>query len=664
MIPARKLIVITFFTLMLMFSALPAIHAQAPPLIILYIFSNGNWPGPALMQANDGSFYGTIGLGGAHNYGSLYKMTPDGTLTSLYDFNQTDGSGPYNGLIQASDGNLYGSTGGGGANSAGTLFKITLGGTLTTLHAFATQTDPTNLINADGLDANTLIQAQDGNFYGTTMDGGANGNGVIFKLTPSGTYTLLHVFSALDSNYSNSDGAAPRAGLIQGTDGALYGTTRNGGANHTGTVFKITTSGTFTTLYTFGAALNGTTYVNTDGIAPEAPLLQAADGNFYGTTQQGGTNKHGTLFKITSSGTLTTLYTFSATDDHHRNADGFYPAVGLIQGSDGALYGAAEGGGPNAAGTIFKITTSGVFTVLHAFTGYDGGIPVALLQVADGSFYGLTEIGVTGTNSKGALFHLLSKAPIPSDFNGDNHSDLVFQNPTTGQLAVWFMNGTSAQSGALVYPSQDPNWRCVGDADLNQDGKPDLIFQNKTTGQLAYWLMNGTSATSGNLISSSQDPSWQAAGLADFNEDGRPDILFQNTTTGQLAIWLMNGVSAYTGLLVGSTSPSGWYVVGTGDFNGDGQPDILFQNSTTGQLAVWFLSATTVTGGAYITPIQNPAWKCVAVLDLNSDGQPDLVFQNVSSGKLVYWLMNGVTAMSGGYLTPSLPSGWSVAGPR
>src|ERR1039458_4281523 len=227
---------------------------------------------------------------------------PAQTLTTLYSFcSQSgcpDGAGPYAGLVQATNGGLYGTTDNGGTNSAGTIFKITPGGTLTTLYSFCPQT---NCTDGAGPQAG-LVQAANGDLYGTTIGGGANDDGTIFKITPGGTLTTLYSFC---SQTNCADGANPWAGLVQAANGDLYGTTQSGGANvYYGTVFKITPGGTLTTLYSFCSQTNCA-----DGANPWAGLVQAANGDLYGTTQSGGANVYyGTVFKITPGGTLTTLY--------------------------------------------------------------------------------------------------------------------------------------------------------------------------------------------------------------------------------------------------------------------------------------------------------------------------------------------------------------------
>ena len=195
------------------------------------------------MQAGDGNFYGTTEWGGAYGLGTVFKISPGGTLTTLYSFcagglSCADGSLPTAGLVQAADGNLYGTTAEGGANTDGTVFKITPGGSLTTLHSFEG--------NDGGLPEAALVQATDGNLYGTTSWGGSGGYGTVYKITLGGTLTTLHSFSGYPT-----DGGDPYAALVQATDGNLYGTTWRGGSYDEGTIFKITPTGTLTTLHSF-----------------------------------------------------------------------------------------------------------------------------------------------------------------------------------------------------------------------------------------------------------------------------------------------------------------------------------------------------------------------------------------------------------------------------
>lgn len=338
---------------LLLSAAAVGLSAQSFTTLASFNGSNGSQPGAALVQGADGNFYGTTSEGGNGPYagfGTVFKITPGGTLTTLYAFcsqpNCTDGAAPQTGFIQAADGNFYGTTTFGGAAPApaggGTVFKITPAGTLTTLYTFSS--DPGNPGYAGGNYPFTgVIQALDGNLYGTTQTGG-DGQGTVFKLTLGGTLTILHSFCS--QGLPCTDGTAAN-GLIEGADGNFYGTTYAGGANGSGTIFRITPQGTLTTVHSFCSQPNCI-----DGQGPQGRLVQVADGNFYGTTTGGGTSLFGTVFKITPAGAFTTLYSFCSQSNC---ADGSAPWAGLIQASDGNFYGTTSGGdGGINGGTAFK----------------------------------------------------------------------------------------------------------------------------------------------------------------------------------------------------------------------------------------------------------------------------------------------------------------------
>ncbi|MGH8273442.1 MAG: choice-of-anchor tandem repeat GloVer-containing protein [Gammaproteobacteria bacterium] len=354
-------------------AAVPVAWADTGTLTTLYSFNNngdGATPYGALVQDADGNFYGTTHGAIPGGKGTVFKLTPSGTLTTLHSFNGTDGANPEAGLVLGSDGNFYGTTSQGGtsATPSGTIFKITPTGTLTTLHMFCSTIDDGNC--ADGqIPTAALIQGSDGDFYGTTSVGGANNNGTVFKITAAGDFTLLYSFDFGRSGH-------PNAALVEGSDGNFYGTTVQGGLDLWGTVFKITPTGTYTRLHSFTG--------DADGESPSAALLLASDGNFYGTTGSGGVNGNGTAFKITPSGTLTTLHAFDGTDGRDLSS-------GLIEGSDGNFYGTAYGGGAHGDGDIYRMTPDGTVTVLHSFAATDGQAPLGtLLETQDGSFYGTT----------------------------------------------------------------------------------------------------------------------------------------------------------------------------------------------------------------------------------------------------------------------------------
>ena len=351
--------------------------------------ASGELFGSSLAQGSDGNFYGTAADGGVNtdSHGTVFKITPAGVVTNLHNFTGPDGLFPGAGLVQGTDGNFYGTTTQGGAtfvdsNSPGN-------GTVFRITPAGVLTTLHSFTGypSDGQDpGGTLVQGSDGNFYGTTKGGGSVGGGTVFQMTPEGVVTVLY---SLGNGY---DGAEPDAGVIQGGDGNFYGTTRHGG-HGAGTVFQLTPAGGYTTLYSFPAL--GTNA----GADPVAALVQGSDGNFYGTTETNGVNGAGTVFQITPAGAFTNLYSFTATNQPLDGA--------LIQAKDGNFYGTTYFGGANSAGEVFQLTPAGVVTTVYSFTGLGtegGGPTAALVQGSDGDLYGTTQIG--GSANDGTIYRL------------------------------------------------------------------------------------------------------------------------------------------------------------------------------------------------------------------------------------------------------------------
>jgi uncharacterized repeat protein (TIGR03803 family) len=298
---------------------------------------DGSMPFAGLTLAADGQFYGTTTKGGSADQGTVFKISPQVRLTTIYSFAAPGGISPYAGLLQSADGNLYGVTAYGGADHAGTIFRITPSGKLTTLFDFCSNQCRNGMYPFAG-----LIQGTDGNFYGTTYLGFAfDGFGTVYKVTPHGNLTTLARFCA---NPNCADGAETHAGLIQATDGNFYGTTPARGTYGNGVVFRVTSDGDYATLYNF----NGF-----DGANPNTALVQNRGGNLYGTTYWDGAHNGGTVFEITTGGTLTTLYNFCDANDC---GDGGHPLGSLVQGTDGNLYGTTWSGGRNGVGVVFRIS--------------------------------------------------------------------------------------------------------------------------------------------------------------------------------------------------------------------------------------------------------------------------------------------------------------------
>lgn len=387
-----------------LFFAVTASASSAQTFTKLFPFGGANGSGPVapLIQGTDGNFYGTTEVGGSAHYGTVFKITPEGHLTVVHSFcqqvNCIDGVNPTAGVIQAPNGNLYGTTalGGNGAISpacnywsCGTIFEITPSGTFTVLYNFCSQTNGQGSCT-DGAGPGSLTLGANGNLYGITAGGGQNCNannancGTVFEVSQAGKLATLYSFCSQQNCF---DGYSPQGSLVLATNGDFYGTTQSGGAfgecgfglEGCGTVFEITAMGKLTTLHSF-CLQNGCL----DGNGPPSGVIEGTDGALYGTTLAGGTNNIGTVFQITTSGQLTTVYNFTG-------LDGDWPQGRLILGSDGNFYGTTLHGGTQSGkglvclgstcGTVFKLTPGGILTTLHDFCALskcnDGNLPFA-----------------------------------------------------------------------------------------------------------------------------------------------------------------------------------------------------------------------------------------------------------------------------------------------
>jgi uncharacterized repeat protein (TIGR03803 family) len=361
------------FSLLVLFGifftgATAAVNAQTVTVIASFDYTNGSGPFAPLVQGIDGNFYGTAPSGG-HGYGTIFTASPLGGLKAFLAFEPPGAYDPQAGFLPYPNGTFYGTTAGGGTNGHGTLFQLTPSGAITTLHNF-------NLTS--GAVPLQLVLGANGTIYGTAAGGGPNDDGTIFQLKPNGTFSTLHTFSG-------SDGSSPTI-LIAAANGVLYGTTNAGALYSSGSIYSITLSGVFTTLYDFN---------NTNGAVTNS-FVQASDGDFYGTTSPSDARTYGSIFKITGEGTFTTLHTF--------DVSGAYGPSSLVQGTDGNFYGTtAFFGLTGGDGTIFRMTPSGEVTTVYTFNSADR-FPSGLVQGTDGNFYGVTAAG--GTSGYGTVFRL------------------------------------------------------------------------------------------------------------------------------------------------------------------------------------------------------------------------------------------------------------------
>jgi uncharacterized repeat protein (TIGR03803 family) len=495
----------------------------------LYTFTGGNDggnPQAGVIQASNGNLYGTTMADRTNKFGTVYEIgTSSTTLDTLYSFTGgTDGGHPYAPLYQTSGSNLYGTTSGtGGTNGFGTVYQITTTGSLTTLYSFTGAADGGNP------QAGVVTMGTGGILYGTTTIGGGGG-GTIFQITATGTNPA---FGTLYSFTGGSDGGNPQGSLFASSDGNLYGATADGGAsgsgtNGFGTIFKIPAAGgSLTTLYSFTGG--------NDGAHPYGGVIQTADGAIYGTTASSGTYGYGTVFKLTTSGTLIPLHSFSG------GSDGGNPYGGLISGTDGKLYGTTESSGTNIKGTIFQVNVGGGFQTLYAFTGgSDGGNPYAgVIQASSGNFYGTTYAGGSGSGV-GTIYELPAKF-APSFSGTMTFALLRDMAPTTCSYIAGFAqagyytncqffriaNLSSTGLPGFIAQGGDPTNTGTGNPGFSFDDElnPSLIFTG--AGQLAM-ANSGVNTTTYHGTNGSQ------FFITDYNQESLRSLDFNYTIFGQL----------------------------------------------------------------------------------------------------------------------------------
>jgi len=654
----------------------------------------GATPEAALIEGTDGSLYGTTADDGPNYTGTVFRIAPDGVTTTLHAFTRADGALPSAALLQgAADGNFYGTTAAGGSSDLGTIFRMAPDGSVTVLHAFAGGDDGSRSF------AN-LVRGPDGAFYGTTRDGGPLNFGTVFRVTADGAYKVLYRFAG------GLDGGHPLAGLVLSTDGNFYGTTSITGAFNAGTTFRITPQGSLTILHWF----SGTLGTGRDGSYPRAALMQARDGNFYGTTYAGGTFGYGTLFRMTAEGTVTVLHSFSLA------VDGANPVAPLIQARDGNFYGTtSEGGGCCFYGTAFRLTLPGNTSTVHSFYQYEGTAPhAALLQARDGNLYGTAAKGPFPSGGSVFRIRLLPDAPIgltvtvagngsvflawgaspqassyivkrladgaetvlvqgitattftdttpkpnglygyvvlavnangvgaPSnialgpvsppgqsrtptiltvrDYDGDGRADVAVYRQTTGE---WFIR--QSKDGRLMYqPWGAPS---LGDvpvpADLNGDGKADIAVYRRSTGQ---WF--GALSLAGPYL----QVAWGAAlgddlpVPGDYDGDGKADLAVYRPSTGQWFILL----SSTGSLLQQSWGAAQIDIPVPADYDGDHKIDIAVYRTTTGE---WFIRRSS-DGGLTYQPWGAPSLGDVPVpADYDGDGKADVAVYRRTTGQ-------------------------------
>jgi uncharacterized repeat protein (TIGR03803 family) len=517
-------------------------YGLEPQTLVNFQVSPGTVTGN-LVEGPDGNFYGTTTHGGPLGSGSIFRVTPSGTLTNLI----SEQANPAAGLVIGNDGLLYGMTGAGGPFGWGSFFKMTTGAVLTNFAVL----DGTN----GGNPQFSLVLGGDGNFYGTSAEGGTNSAGAVFRVTPSGVVTALTSF-AFDTN-----GAAPSGSLTLGPDGELYGTTSSGGAIGAGTIFKITTRGALTTLHSFQ---------NTEGFVHQAALTVGPDGNIYGTSRDGGSADMGSVFRITTNGAFATVASFMGTN-------GTIPMSQLTVGRDGQLYGTTQLGGSANLGTVFKVSTNGTLTTVVSFTNNANALPVSgLLLASDGNFYGCTQGAVYKVSPDGLLTTVASLMPLDGinpqggltlgpDGNfygttragGSNNFGTIFRLTLNGVVTRMFaFNGTNGSfPQATMTLGSDGNFygTTASGGNVSFAG---TVFRFSTNGTLTTLAsFDGTNSGSSPDCRLLIDTHGTLYGTAPVSGPGLRGTVFRLTTNGDLTTLASfsgpNGMTPRDGLVMG-----------------------------------------------------------------------------------------------------------------
>jgi uncharacterized repeat protein (TIGR03803 family) len=416
-----------------------ATAAKAQTYTVVHYFDgrNGEAPSGLLAQGRDGGLYGTTEEGGGTQKGAVFAVKTSGSWRILFRFEGVHGAAPTSGLTLGTDGAFYGPTLFGGDMTCqpgfgcGTIFRITGSGTLTNLY---------NFFNPDAAGSSPLIQGTDGDFYSSSTFA------LAYKVTPSGAFTQFSPYLGQGNG-----------GILQATDGNLYGGTLNGGSN-------IACSNGCGVVYQIAPHGNGKIFYDFDGIHGQAPsglLIQANDGNFYGTAQGGGAYGGGVVFKLTPSAQIMVLHNFA---DPHDPGDGILPRSGLLQASDGNFYGTTEIGGTANSGVLFQITPAGSYSILHNFDSLHGFNPRLVMQHTNGKIYGLADGGPmnlgllysldAGLNPFIKLVSSSAKVGIPIKILGQGFTGTtnVSFNGTPATFTVWSDTYLSAKvpDGATI----------------------------------------------------------------------------------------------------------------------------------------------------------------------------------------------------------------------
>ena len=567
------------------------------------------------------------------------------TTIASFPTSTGDGTDPDGQLFMDSNGDLFGATVHGGANGIGTTYKIAkVAGGFSTTPTFLADI-PTGLNTLLGVP--NLSGDANGDLFGLEITGGTGSLGAVVEFPAAGGGPNIV------ANFTGgADGANPGGRLLVDASGNLFGTTLSGGAHGSGTVFELKAGATTPTVLTSFSS----------GIVPSGSgnLVEDAAGDLFGTTTS-------SVFEVQKTGAASYAAPVSLVP---------FPVgtqIGTLAiDSKGDIFGTTISGGANDDGTVFEIekTATGYAstpTTLASFVPVDGKLnlnrPKSLIVDANGDLFGTTD--PSSQNSGGVVYEIVRTTTgyegtptIVANFNGlaDGSLGANVVADANGNLF-----GTTQAGGGASNPGTAFEITGSGFA-TTQTVTPilsDILIQNTSSGQVSVWEMDGTTIIGGGPVAN-PGPSWNAIGTGDFNNDGKSDILMQNTSSGQVSVWETNGSNTIIGGgPVANPGPS-WKAIGTGDFNNDGKSDILMQNTSSGQVSVWEMNGNTIIGGGPVAD-PGPSWKAIGTGDFNDDGKSDILMQNTSSGQVSVWEMNGNTIIGGGPVADPGPS-WEAIG--
>jgi hypothetical protein len=467
-------------------------------------------------------------------------------------------------------------------------------------------------------------------------------------------------------SFDGDNGGDPNGSMIADANGDLFGTTEEGGVNAGGNVFEIVKTPT-------GYASSPTTLVNVTGA--NGALIVDSNGDLFGTSSGGGVNLDGAVFEIVKNdsgyaSTPTTLVSFDGDD-------GVGPQGSLVVDANGDLFGTTTGLGQFVAthGTVFEIKKSaaGYATAPITLAALSNDDVAGLIADANGDLFGTSLDG--GASGAGTVFEFKNTAggyaSVPTtlvSFDGADGADSLagLIADASGDLFGTTSQGGpgypgGADNGGTVFEITDSGFVTKGSTAPAPTVTADILWQN-TDGQASIWDMNGSALVGGGPVSPNPGPSWTEIGTGDFNHDGHSDILWQNAS-GQASIWDMSGNSLIGGGPVSPNPGPAWKAIGTGDFADDGfSDDILWQNTSTGQASIWEMNANTLVGGGPVSPNPGPAWKAIGTGDFNKDGSSDILFQNARSGQVSIWEMDGNKLSGGGPVSPNPGPSWHAVG--